>query len=148
MKRDSTNSEVPAFFDEMLQELIKRKKKLDKMEKSLKIWSIFVLSALAIISVIALYSFLFGRLRTGFSYHQLLQMDSSTIFLILLLVTGIFQVRYFQKKEKKAEKEFEELRFEMIDKSPEIWNDDIQWKKRHRFFKAIEKRHDINLFYK
>ncbi|KMK76475.1 DUF2663 family protein [Alkalihalobacillus pseudalcaliphilus] len=140
--------EMPLFFKEMLQELIKRRNKLIQMEKATKIWTYFCLGCIAALVLLAFYAFSFGAFKSGFNYHKLFQIDPMTIFLVLLVAIGIAQVRYFQKKEKKAEKEYEELRAEVIEKTPELWEADGTWVKRHKLFKQIGKQHDINLFYK
>ncbi|CAM3965909.1 DUF2663 family protein [Lederbergia lenta] len=52
---------------------------------------------------------------------------------------------YFDKKEK-AEKEFHELRCEIIDKSKDLWKND-SWGERHKVYKYLKSTYDINLYH-
>ena len=63
--------EMPLFFKEMLQELIKRRNKLIQMEKATKIWTYFCLGCIAALVLLAFYAFSFGAFKSGFNYHKL-----------------------------------------------------------------------------
>ena len=51
-----------------------------------------------------------------------------------------------QQKDKK-EKEYQELRCEIVNRSKDLWKKEEHWKNRHIDFEAMKKTYDINLYH-
>ncbi|GAF65335.1 DUF2663 family protein [Alkalihalobacillus trypoxylicola] len=146
MGTSKKNNNTPKYFQFMLTELINRKKKMDKHEKAKINWSIFVFTSMAIAFIYIIYTYFIHTASTNI--RQFFTLNTSTILLIMITTLGVLQVKYFKKKEEKAEKEYEELRLEIIERSPEFWQEDQDWSKRHLIFTQIKSENDINLFHK
>lgn len=70
------------------------------------------------------------------------------IFLYLLFIAFVLlgSVKIVHEKKEKLEKEFHDLRCEIIDKSKDLWKND-NWHKRHIVFEYMKKKYDINLYH-
>jgi len=64
-----------------------------------------------------------------------------------ILVTVHYRIKFIDKKAEKAEKEYNALRCEIIQRSEELWPEGEKRNNRHRFFKEMLEKHDINLYY-
>lgn len=53
-----------------------------------------------------------------------------------------------QKKFEKAEKDFEELKEDVIDRSSDIWNSEVLEVKRIAQYHELKNKYDINLYHK
>ncbi|ARK30270.1 DUF2663 family protein [Halalkalibacter krulwichiae] len=132
----------------MLEELVSRKNKLEKMEHAKLWWSMFALFCAAVF-------FLFGYRvvnthGTDYSANFLSALLGHPVLLILMLLLSIsfIQLNHFVKKANKAEKEFDELREEFIARSTELWEMDATWEARDKVFSFMKQEHDINLYHK
>ncbi|MEK4564822.1 DUF2663 family protein [Alkalihalobacillus sp. FSL R5-0424] len=128
---------------QIVDELIKRKTKLDQFEKRKNKASLIVL----------LLSLVFALFGVSWGGHGMLGLPVSLngffgIFLAMLMGIGLFRMVHFNKKTEKADKEFEELREEFISRQEEFWQDDRNWKERHKVFTQLQHTHDINVFYR
>ena len=47
----------------------------------------------------------------------------------------------------KAEKEYQLLRCEIIQKSKLLWENESEWKNRHKVFEMMKNNFDINLYH-
>ncbi len=70
------------------------------------------------------------------------------MLMVSLSIVAYFQLRKIAKKCKKAEEEFESLRLEILDRSDELFEGQLQWQNRHAVFKYLKDQHEINLYYK
>ncbi|WP_096200990.1 DUF2663 family protein [Bacillus sp. FJAT-45350] len=132
---------------EVLTSLIKKKNKESKYEKLLNATS---LTTLACILIGGVYLYLTKVNHTVYFttiLHSLVQ-DPFVFVYIGIIVVCLIQMRYAKKKFDKAEKEFESLRYEVIERCPELWDTKEMWEKRHHVFEVMEKEYDINLFHK
>lgn len=130
----------------MLDELISRQRKFNRMEKARIIWATFVFVCLAILLFFC-YQFLTWHHPSIYSNLLSLINEPQMFFLLLLLVIGFIQLRYFVKKSTKAEDEFEELRKELIERNAELWEDDLLWEKREAVYSYMKDVHGINLYH-
>lgn len=138
----------PVIVKVMLEELVKRKDKLEKMEKAKMRWSLYALFCLAILFLLGFQVFSSHHVSFNTNVLSLIVTHPYMLFLLLLLSIGFIQIRFFTKKSTKAEKEFEALREELIIRSTELWEEDIEWEAREDVFSYMKKEFDINLYHK
>jgi hypothetical protein len=138
----------PKVVKVMLEELVNRKNKLEKMEKAKMQWSLFAMACTAIFLLLG-YNALSSQ-QVGMNTNILTALFGQPIilFLLLLLSVGFVQLNFFVKKTTKAEKEFDELREEIISRSTELWESDVSWESREAVYSFMKKEHDINLYHK
>ncbi|MCK0472155.1 DUF2663 family protein [Halalkalibacter sp. APA_J-10(15)] len=132
----------------MLEELIERKIKLKKFEKYNRYSGYLTLIFISILLIVCYIEF---TQRLISSYQSLLtSIINNSLFLFVLLLTGLsfIYVQYLNKKVTKAEKEYEELREELMNRSSELWEEDTQWLARENVYHYMKAEHDINLYYK
>ncbi|WP_227936154.1 DUF2663 family protein [Alkalihalobacillus deserti] len=136
----------PEVVKIMLEELVDRKNKVEKMEKAKIRWSLFLMFCAAIFCLFGYQTFQQTNLNSNILSTLIEQ--PIILMLMLLLSVGFIQLHFFGKKEKKAEKEFDELREEIITRSPEFWERDVTWELRETVYSYMKKEHDINLYHK
>jgi hypothetical protein len=109
----------------MLEEMIARKEKWEKLNKAKNHWSSFTLLSLGLFLLFGA-QVLRGSSGLHFSSNFLSILVGNTILLLLILlfIVGIVQVKLLSKKATKAEIEFEALREECIERSSELWEKD------------------------
>ncbi|ERN54136.1 YpbF family protein [Alkalihalophilus marmarensis] len=133
----------------MLEEMIARKEKWEKLNKAKNHWSSFTLLSLGLFLLFGA-QVLRGSSGLHFSSNFLSILVGNTILLLLILlfIVGIVQVKLLSKKTTKAEIEFEALREECIERSSELWEKDQSWQQRESVFTYMKTEHDINLYHK
>ncbi|KMM38121.1 DUF2663 family protein [Guptibacillus hwajinpoensis] len=130
----------------LLQELVERKND----EKHFKAKSLFYGYVLTFLILIIGAIFLYELERSTALFVRSVS-PTTTPFLsvtILMSIAAFYQLRKFNKKCKKAEDEFESLRLEVLDRSDELFEGQIQWENRDDVFKYMKETHDVNLYYK
>ena len=132
----------------MAEELISRQRKMNKLEKARIIWTSFLLGCLLIFVFFGYKIYNWKGLAFSGEYLSAFTSYPLFILLILVLVIAFIQLNIFEKKGKKAEKEFEELRAEFIDRNAELWEKDRDWKNREEVYSYMKKEYDINLYHK
>ncbi|NEU31099.1 DUF2663 family protein [bacterium LRH843] len=132
----------------MMEELISRQKKLDKYEKARTRWSWLVLFLLAILLFWGYKVYIWYTIPFNSNILSTFTKEPFMLTLLLLIAVGLIQLKYFVKKSTKAEKEFEELRMEFIERNSELWSEDESWKQREVLLSFMKKEHDINLYHK
>jgi uncharacterized membrane protein len=132
---------------QMLQSVIDKKTKLDQIQNKERRIRWLLLGCLALICAYILFSFQqlsFVTYQTAFTFIL-----SSVYHLVMLII--VFSLYYYllqvRKKSEKIEKEFHDLRCEVIQKSPHLWGDPQKWAARQQVFSMIKKEYDINLYY-
>ncbi|MDT8860050.1 YpbF family protein [Alkalihalobacillus sp. MEB130] len=138
----------PEIVKIMLEELVSRKEKFEKMEKAKMRWSFFAMGCAALFLLFGSRAITSQQVSLNTNILSAVIGHPAVFLLMILLSIGFIQLRYFVKKAKKAEKEFDELREEMIDRSSELWEKDSDWKAREALYSYIKKEHDINLYHK
>ncbi|MCM3713638.1 YpbF family protein [Alkalihalobacillus oceani] len=132
----------------LMNELVARKQKWEGVEKAKSRWSLFLLGCLALL-VFAVYRlFIESGAASSTRLISVLTTDPFFIGAAGLCAIGYWQLRFFSKKEDKAEKEYEELRLDIIARSPELWEDDRSWKKREQTYAFMKRVHGVNLYHK
>ncbi len=131
---------------QMLQHLIERKRKLNYYQRTHKLFLL-----ISIIYTLCVFYFMNRFIIVPYSYslYELftLLVNNTKYLYIILLSVGFFGVSniLFNKKEK-YEKEYHDLRCEIIDRSKDLWKGDA-WKNRHKVFQMMKKNYDINLYH-
>ncbi|WP_209122550.1 DUF2663 family protein [Alkalihalobacillus sp. BA299] len=69
------------------------------------------------------------------------------LYIGLFLICSI-SMKHAKKKLDKAEKEYEELRSEVIDRQEQLWDTRELWEKRHELFIFLNEEYSVNLFHK
>ncbi|WP_066366543.1 YpbF family protein [Neobacillus fumarioli] len=125
----------------------KRKEKFDKFERYHKqsIWGTVLLASLFLIylymTVISVYPYSFAEMFSAFVN------DSNNLTFLVLSVGMYGGMNVLRTKKDKAEKEYHELRCEIVDRSKDFWGSEEQWKNRHLVFEVMKKHYDINLYH-
>ncbi|MDQ0161503.1 DUF2663 family protein [Aeribacillus alveayuensis] len=132
---------------QMLQELVKRKRVYEQVKNRCKGWQ-FLFFILTSLFFLYLYFFLYVPYngQIGFVIHAFIT-ESKHIFYILLLGSCYGMIFYYKKKEEKKEKEYHELRCEIIEKSTDLWKSDDAWREREDVFAMMKQQYDINLYF-
>lgn len=132
---------------QMLQNVVVRKKKFEALKKKhlQSLWATMIIAALFLI-----YLYLYIAVPYSYSFFKMFSVfvDDFSHFLFLAITTGIYgYMLIIKKKMDKAEKEFQLLRCEIINKSKQLWEKEDEWKNRHKVFDMMKKNYDINLFH-
>jgi hypothetical protein len=131
---------------QMLNNLIERKQKFDRAKKMhLYILWISIFTAFCFLyyltkAVLEPYSYSFGAM---FSVYV---SDSMHLYISLFLAGLFGAVKVLHQKKEKKEKEYQDLRKEIIDRSKDLWKEEA-WKKRHQVFDKMKSQFDINLYH-
>ncbi len=131
---------------QMLHNLIVRKHKFDKA-KSLHLYTLWITIITSFCFLYYLYKFVLGPYSYSFEAIFSEYISRSFHLYITMLLVGLFGATkvLYQKKEKK-EKEYHDLRCEVIDRSKDLWKEEA-WKRRHQVFEKMKAEFDINLFH-
>jgi len=129
-----------------LQLLVEKKRKQDTFKKREWRWRISCCITLGIF-LIYIYFFIFRHAPSysdGISYF----FDRSIHFWIVMFIgVQIGMIKYLLYKKDKAEKEYHDLRKEMVKRSDDYWSKPVDWKQRHQVFDLMKKEFDINLYH-
>lgn len=139
------------FLDEVGQVIIndlqKLKKKHQKKEAELKFYKgVLVLIAVLFIAYILIFTVLPYR----FFYSTMISMLINDVYhyvFVGMLATVHYRLKFLDKKAEKAEKEYNALRSEVIQRTEELWPEGEKRNNRHRFFREMKEKYDINLYY-
>ncbi|MDE5052031.1 YpbF family protein [Niallia taxi] len=144
MKLDSNTDETTR---EMLQKLVEKKRKFDM----LKTRHLFVMWLTIIVGFFYAY-WLYKHIAVPFSHSFAIMFSifiakTFNLYALCLIVGSFGFMNVLKQKKDKAEKEYNELRCEIIDKAKDLWKKEEEWKSRHHVFYMMKKEYDINLFH-
>jgi hypothetical protein len=132
---------------QMLENVRKRKEKFDKSKRlhTLFIWATITTSSIYFaylyITIAKLYSYSFAAMFSAF-------VNDSNNLTFLILTVGLYGfMNVLKQKMDKKEKEFHELRCEIVDRSKDLWKKEEEWKNRHVIFEMMKNNYDINLYH-
>ncbi|WP_042355238.1 DUF2663 family protein [Bacillus rubiinfantis] len=132
---------------QMLENLRKRKEKYDSAEKR-HYYSIYGTLIIAFI----FFSYFYLAIAKDYSYSFLAMFSATLNDIIAVSLFSLSLISYGamnllrQQKEKK-EKEYQELRCEIVDRSKDLWKREEEWKNRHLIFEVMKQQYDINLYH-
>jgi hypothetical protein len=131
----------------MLDNVRKRKEKFDQSKRfhTLVIWTTLITASIYFVylylTIAKPYSYSFAAMFSAFVN------DSRHLYFIVVTV-GLYGLMNVQKqKTDKKEKEYHELRCEIVDRSKDLWKKEDAWKNRHIIFEMMKKNYDINLYH-
>lgn len=131
----------------MLQNVCKHKDKFDAYKRKLILCTWGSLLTFLIASyyintyILGPYSSNADQLFTAFVTSQFLYL----LIGILIFLGGVGS--FYKKKKDKHEKEYQELRKEIIQKSHLQWRNPFDWEKRNEVFAKMKEEKDINLYH-
>ncbi|AQX53886.1 DUF2663 family protein [Priestia flexa] len=131
----------------ILESVINKKEKLSATQKSMNKWKwVFFVCLLFGIS----YLFVFTSRLNLIAFSDFIQFfldDSKHLLLLIIIFSTYFRMIQMQKQCDKVEKEFNDLRCEIIQKSKDIWSTPAQWESRKDLYAAMKQTYDINLYH-
>jgi hypothetical protein len=132
---------------QILENVVKRKKKFDRYKNRHKttIWITILLVSVFFLNlylkIASHYSYSFAAMFSAFVNDQ-------NNLLFLVATVGMYgYMNLIKEKKEKAEKEFHDLRCEIVDRSKDLWSKEEAWKNRHLVFEMMKKTYDINLYH-
>lgn len=73
--------------------------------------------------------------------------DSVNVLLFFVTLSLFGAMNVLKQQKEKKEKEYQELRCEIVDRSKDLWKKEDQWGNRHIIFEMMKKNYDINLYH-
>ena len=138
-----TTKAMDEYYEVLKNALIKAKKKETAAEKKMIRSGLFILTLLLSGVIYAVY-----LMRTAeYSSSYLSFILSDTLFMIWIASLFLSYYYFHEKTRKfeKAEKDYDELVEDIIDRSADIWS---SHELKVAFFEELKRIHDINLYYK
>ncbi|MDP4083912.1 MAG: YpbF family protein [Bacillota bacterium] len=132
---------------QMLENVRKRKVKFDKLKKRHNLFIMATLSEIALFFAYLYYtvikpdSYSFAAMFSAFVRHSL------NLYLLALTVGMYGYMDVLRKQREKKEKEYHELRCEIVDRSKDLWKKEEDWANRHLVFEMMKNKYDINLYH-
>lgn len=132
---------------QMLDNVVKRKRKFEKakLKHHLSIAATLIMTGLFLFytyqTIVLSYSYSFYAMFSAF-----VQKGANFYFLIATFSLYGAMIIYKEQRDKK-EKEFHELRCEIVDRSKDLWKKEEEWKSRHLVFEMMKREYDINLYH-
>jgi hypothetical protein len=131
----------------MLENVRKRKRKFDEAKK----WHyISVYGTLFFAFIFMVYFYIYFYQQYSFSFLTLLSAvinDTVAVYLLAFTIVGFGAMNLLKQQKEKKEKEYQELRCEIVDRSKDLWKREDEWKNRHIVFDIMKKQYDINLYH-
>lgn len=131
----------------MLQNLIDRKKKFDRY-KSRHLLSVWL--TIGLIAIYFYYLYITVMMPYSYSFAEIFSVyvqNSSNLYFLIMTVGTYGLMVLLKEKREKAEKEYQALRCEIVDRSKDLWKKEEEWKNRHLVFEMMKKKFDINLYH-
>lgn len=131
---------------QMLQNLVERKAKFDRLKQ----FHILVLWFSVLYSFGTLY-LLYYHILEPYSYSfaeifSLLVSDNKHLFFLFIAIAAFGATKVLYEKKEKAEREYHQLRCEIIDRSKDLWKNEA-WVARNVVFEMMKANYNINLYH-
>jgi exonuclease III len=132
---------------QMLENVRKRKEKFDNYKR----WhylSIYVTLLFAFL----FFSSFYITIAKQYSYSFFAMFSAAVNDLRIMSLLGATVILYgamniLRQQKDKKEKEYQELRCEIVNRSKDLWKKEEHWKNRHIDFDVMKKNYDINLYH-
>ncbi|UCZ54739.1 YpbF family protein [Bacillus shivajii] len=145
MRGSSDSRSIVQYHEVVEQALIEAKQKEQKAEDRLTKAGYVFFSLLFAVILYGAYSIIYTKNVQAYLTHVL--SDQILLFLILILSVSFYYMKTKKDKLDKAEKDYEELLEETIDRLSDIWPTSEKEEVLVRFHEMKDK-HDVNLFHK
>ncbi|WP_223703501.1 DUF2663 family protein [Sutcliffiella deserti] len=129
-----------------LQLLVGKKKKFDQFKRREWLWR---LSTFFTFGLFLVYIYYFIMLNSssysdmfGYFFNRPIHLP-----VVMFIAFQLGMVKYLLYKKEKAEKEYHDLRKEMVKRSDDFWAQPEEWKQRHLVFEMMKREFDINLYH-
>ncbi|KAB7672907.1 DUF2663 family protein [Bacillus sp. B1-b2] len=138
---------IDGTLQKILLKLIEKKKKFDylKSRHILMLWVTIFFTSLYFMYIykhIAMpYSYSFASMFSAYVSHIF------NLYALIIVIGSFGFVNVLKQKREKAEKEYHELRCEIIDKSKDLITNSDTWENRHEIYNVLKNQYDINLFH-
>jgi len=132
---------------QMLQHVVERKKKFEALQQK---HQMILWGTISVTVVFILYLYVYVMAPYSYSFFAMFSafVNQSNHVVFLLITMGLFgYLTMVKNKMEKAEKEYQLLRCEIINKSKMLWEKESEWKNRHKVFEMMKKNYDINLYH-
>ena len=132
---------------QMLQQVVERKKKFEALQQK---HQMILWGTISVTVVFILYLYVYVMAPYSYSFFAMFSafVNQSNHVVFLLITMGLFgYLTMVKNKMEKAEKEYQLLRCEIINKSKMLWEKESEWKNRHKVFEMMKKNYDINLYH-
>ncbi|AZU63181.1 YpbF family protein [Neobacillus mesonae] len=132
---------------QMLENLRKRKEKFDIAEKR-HFFAIYGTLGMAFL----FFCYFYFNIAQHYSYSFFAMFSASlnntvNMFLLAMTLISYGAMNVLRQQKDKKEKEYQELRCEIVDRSKDLWKREEEWKNRHLIFEVMKKHYDINLYH-
>ncbi|AIM15472.1 YpbF family protein [Neobacillus sedimentimangrovi] len=132
---------------QMLENLRKRKKKFDDAER----WH-YISIYITLLVAFNFFIYFYFTIAKFYSYSFFAMFsaainDQINILLMASVIIGLGAMNVLRQQKEKKEKEYHDLRAEIVDKSKDLWKKEEEWKNRHIVFEMMKKNYDINLYH-
>lgn len=141
------NNPIDQVTKHMIEQLISRKKQLKKMQQLHLIILLitFIFTLVAIIYFYYQLSINYSETIIDFFFNIVTSPSNLSLFIILSCCFA--SLKFVSEQVQKLDDDFDNLRIEIIEKSPDLWRSDEAWQNRHEIFEKISEKFDINLYY-
>ncbi|RHW41220.1 DUF2663 family protein [Neobacillus notoginsengisoli] len=132
---------------QMLDNVVKRKKKFEKAKLK---HHVSIAAALMVAGVFLAYTYYTVVLNYSYSFYSMFSafVQKGTNFYLLITTFSLYGMMIiFKEQRDKKEKEYHELRCEIVDRSKDLWKKEDEWKSRHLVFEMMKREYDINLYH-
>ena len=129
-----------------LQALVDKKRKFDGFKKKEFSWRMLCIASIGLF-FLYLYYFIVVNVNSFSLLFAYIFDDSLHFYVIMFIGIQIAIIKYYLMKKDKAEKEYHELRKEIVKRSDDYWKQTNEWKQRHHVFAMMKKEFDINLYH-
>lgn len=132
---------------QMLENVRKRKKKFDDTKR----WHYLSIYA-TLFFAFSFFVYFYFTIAEQYSYSFLAMLsatlnDGINIYLLALTILGFGAMNLLKQQKEKKEKEYQDLRCEIVDRSKDLWKKEEEWKHRHLVFEMMKNNYDINLYH-
>jgi hypothetical protein len=132
---------------EMLENVRKRKRKFDNAKK---LHNYFIMATLMAAFIFLNYFYFYIAKQNSYSFFSIFSASINDMVNMLLLGLTILMygtMNILKQQREKKEKEYHDLRCEIVDRSKDLWKKEGYWENRHLVFEMMKKNYDINLYH-
>lgn len=132
---------------QMLENVRKRKKKFDNVKK---LHNYFIMATLLTSFIFLHYFYFHIAQQNAYSFFAMFSAsvnDLTNVFLLGLTIGMYGTMNVLKQQREKKEKEYHDLRGEIVDRSKDLWKKEGYWENRHHAFEMMKKNYDINLYH-